>query len=232
MKRHHPALSWPQLRAGPMQVACHFCDTLQLSPRLRDGEVADCCVCGVTLYRNRPRSLARATAFSMASLLFMALAHAFPFLIMTAGNARTRLTLVEAAQVLWRDDYALLAVAVVFFTIVAPLVLAGGLLYVAAPLRLGLALPGAVGVTRWFQKLQPWSMLEVFLLGLIVSLLKLGKLAELEFGTGLWALGGVVVCSAAALGGVDRLELWDRLEIALHADRAEEAEEAEEASLS
>lgn len=214
MNRHHPGLSWPQLRAGPMQVACPFCDTLQLSARLRDGEAANCCVCGITLYRNRPRSLARATAFSLAALLFMAVAHAFPFLTMTAGSSRTRLTLVEAAASFLREGYPPLAAAVIFFTIIAPFVLAGGLLYVAAPLRFGVALPGAIRVTRWFQKLQPWSMLEVFLLGLIVSLLKLGDMAELDFGIGLWALGGVVFCSSAALAGVDRLELWDRLEIA------------------
>jgi paraquat-inducible protein A len=58
-------------------------------------------------------------------------------------------------------------------------------------------------------------MLDVFLLGFIVSLLKLGSLAEITFGTGLWALAALVVCIAGAIGGIDRRELWDRLEVAL-----------------
>lgn len=196
-----------------MQVACPFCDTLQASPRLRDGDAAYCCCCGELLYRNRPRSLAHATGFSIAALIFMAIAHSFPFLTMSSANITTRLTLFQAASQLAREDSPILALAIVFFTIIAPLVLIGGLLYVAAPLRYGISLPGATHAARWFQSMQPWSMLEVFLLGLIVSLLKLGKLADVEFDTGLWALIAVVLCNAAAIGGIDRLELWDRLEI-------------------
>ncbi|HSJ04887.1 MAG: paraquat-inducible protein A [Verrucomicrobium sp.] len=213
MKRHHPWLSWPQVRDAPMQVACHFCDTLQASPRLREGDAAYCCACGERLYRNRPRSLAHATGFSAAALIFMVLAHAFPFLTMSSGSISTKLTLLESARVLVRDGDPLVALGVIFFTVVSPFVLVGGMLYVAAPLRHGIALPGALKVTRWLQLIEPWSMLEVFLLGLIVSLLKLGKLADLDFGLGLWALAALVLCTAAAVGGIDRLELWDRLEI-------------------
>ena len=213
MNRHHPSLSWPQIRDGPIRVACHFCDTLQESPRLRAGDAAYCLGCGRILYRNRPNSLARATSFSAAGLIFMVIAHSFPFLTMRSGGLSTRLTLLESVSVFARDRDYLLAAAVAFFTIIAPLALMGGLLYVAAPLRHGFALPGAVRVTLWFQRMEPWSMLEVFLLGLLVSLLKLGHLAELTFGAGLWALAGLVICTSAALGGIDRMELWDRLEI-------------------
>ncbi len=214
MKRHLPGLSWPRLNDEPMQVACHFCDTLQTSPRLQEGDAAHCCHCGEMLYQNRPRSLAHAAGFSSAALIFMALAHSFPFLTMDSGSIRTKLTLLEAASSLSREGSPILGAGVVIFTVIAPLLLMGGLLYVAAPLRFGIALPGAVAFTRIFQRSEPWSMLEVFLLGLIVSLLKLGDVAELRFDIGLWALGGLVICTSAAMAGIDRLELWDRLEIA------------------
>lgn len=196
-----------------MQVACHFCDALQESPRLRGGDAAYCCGCGQRLYRNRRNSLARATSYSAAGLIFMLIVHSFPFLTMDSGSEKTRLSLAASVAVLWRDGAPLLAVAVAFFTMAAPAALLGGLLYVAAPLRQGTAWPGALTVARWFQRFEPWSMLEVFLLGLLVSLLKLGHLAHVTFDTGLWALAGVVLCTSAALGGIDRLELWDRLEI-------------------
>lgn len=225
MRRDHHLLSWPQLKDSSMQVACHFCDTLQKSPRLRDGEGAYCCECGTLLYRNRPRSLAHATGFSAAALIFMGIAHAFPFLTMTRGSMSTKLTLLGAANVLNQDGTPLLSLAVIFFTVIAPLILVGGLLYVAAPLRYGIEAPGAFAVTRLFQKMEPWSMLEVFLLGLIVSLLKLGKMADVAYNTGLWALVGLVLCTAAAYGGIDKLELWDRLEIS-HQDKEDAAQAA------
>jgi len=212
--RHHHWLSWPQIREGELHVACHLCDVLQESPRLREGDAAYCCHCGERLYRNRPRSLAHATGFSMAALVFMGMTYAFPFITMSTGSMSTKLTLFESVAVLSRETNPLVAVCVFFFTILAPLLLVTGLLYVAAPLRHGIALPGAVAASRMYQRLEPWSMIEVFLLGMIVSLLKLGHLARLEYGVGLWALGGVVLCTAAALGGIDRYELWDRLEVA------------------
>lgn len=218
MRRHDPGLSWPRLDHRPMQVACHYCDCLQTAPRLKEDEAARCKKCGEVIFENRPRSLARATAFSSAGLIFMVLAHAFPSLVMDSGSVRTRLTLVGAVDSLATDGNGLLAVGIVLFTIIAPLILVGGLLYVAAPLRFGLAFPGAVSVTRWLLLLEPWSMLEVFFVGLLVSLLKLGHVGELHFGVGLWAMAGLVICTAAAMAGIDRLELWDRLEIALQSD--------------
>ncbi|MCW1921183.1 paraquat-inducible protein A [Luteolibacter arcticus] len=214
MKRHLPGLSWPRLEEGPIRVACHFCDALQEAPRLHEGDAAHCCRCGELLYQNRPRSLARATGFSSAALVFMVLVHLFPSITVDAGSVRRELTILEAAEAMWRDGNPVIGMATVFFTVVAPLVLVGGLLYVAGPLRFGIAFPGARAVTRWFQLCEPWSMLEVFLFGILVALLKLGAIGEIHLGIGLWAMAGLVVCTSFAMAGIDRLELWDRLEIA------------------
>jgi paraquat-inducible protein A len=168
------------------------------------------------LYQNRPRSLARATGFSSAALIFMVLAHLFPSVTVDAGSIRRELTILEAAAAMFREGHPEIALAAVAFTLIAPLLLVGGLLYVAAPLRFGIALPGARAVTRLFQLSEPWSMLEVFLLSILVALLKLGAVGDIHLGVGIWALAGLVFCTAAAMAGIDRLELWDRLEIALH----------------
>lgn len=217
-KRHHHGLAWPRLDPDD-QVACHFCDALQAAPRLNEGDAALCGNCGEVLFQNRPRSLSRATGFSIAALIFMCLAHSFPFLTMEAAGNRTELSLLESARVLIDDGNTLLSFLSVFFTIIAPLILTGGLLYVAAPLSYGKTLPGSVTLTRLIQHSEPWSMLEVFLLGFIVSLLKLGHVADLHFGIGLWALVALVLCIAGAMGGIDRRELWDRLELAIHKQR-------------
>ena len=182
---------------------------------LHEGEAAICGHCGEVLYMNRPRSLARAVGFSAAALIFMVLTHCYPFLTMEAAGNRTELGLLESASALLEDGAPLLAFLTLLFTVIAPVVLGGGLLYVCAPLMSGRSLPGAATVARWIQHSEPWSMLEVFLLGFIVSLLKLGHVADIRFETGLWALVAVVICLTAAMAGIDRRELWDRLELTL-----------------
>ena len=168
----------------------------------------------MTLYQNRPASLVRVTSFSLTALLLMAIVHTTPFVDMDAASMHTVLTLPGAAKSLIEEGSYLVGFGVAIFTIVAPLVLVGGLVYVCGPLMFGLKAPGAMFVTRWMSRSEPWNMIEVFLLGLLVSLLKLGHLAELHFGVGFWALTALMFCMAAAVAAIDKRELWDRLEVA------------------
>ena len=100
------------------------------------------------------------------------------------------------------------------FTIIAPIGMASGLIYVCGPLMFGRVAPGAVRVAKWLNQTEPWNMVEVFLLGVLVSLLKLAKVADVHFGMGFWAFAALILCMAAAIASIDRDELWDRLEVA------------------
>ncbi len=207
-------LPWPKPPGGPRYSACHFCDTLHESFPVNEGSAARCIRCGGVLYQNRPASLVRATAFSLAALLLMVLVHVFPFLTMDAASLRRNLTLIGASTALMDENARILGTAIILFTVVAPLVLAGGMIYVCFPLMLGRSAPFACHVAKWMYRTEPWNMVEVFLLGVLVSLLKLAKVADVHFGIGFWAFAGVMVCLAGAVAGIDREELWDRLEVA------------------
>jgi paraquat-inducible protein A len=205
---------WPKPLDGPHYSVCHFCDTLHESAPILEGKAALCSCCGAVLYQNRPASLVRANAFSITALILMVLVHSFPFLVMDAAGIRTSLNLASAAKALIDEGSPMLGIAIVVFTILTPLILAGGLVYVCGPLLFGKKAPGAMLVAKWMNKTEPWNMVEVFLLGVLVSLLKLDKVAEVHFGVGFWAFGALMLCIAAAVSGIDREELWDRLEVA------------------
>jgi len=204
--------TWPRLNPDD-QVACHFCDALHHAPDLEEGDSAMCSNCGFVLFRNRRNSLTRVVSYSIAALIFTVLVHTFPILVMEVVGNRTKLTLIEAIRELMVLHEYLLAMLIAVFTVLSPLLLMGGLLYIVAPLMVGRTLPHAKRLVVWVQLAEPWAMLEVFLLGFIVSLLKLGHIAELHFEIGLWALIALVVCMSAAIAAVDRRELWDRLEL-------------------
>lgn len=207
-------LPWPKPPGGPHRAACHFCDTLHEARALPEGTAARCSCCGAVLYQNRPASLVRATAFSMTALILMVVVHWFPFLTMDAASIRTSLSLTSAAGALIDQGSPILGLALALFTIVTPLTLACSLIYVCGPLLFGRLAPGATHVAKCLNKSEPWNMIEVFLLGVLVSLLKLGKVADVHFGMGFWAFGALMLCMAAAVAGIDRNELWDRMEVA------------------
>jgi paraquat-inducible protein A len=195
-------------------VVCHFCDTLHEAGSLPESTAARCVRCGAVLYQNRAASLVRATAFSLTALLLMVVVHTFPFLTMETGGMRTTLNPAGAARALIDEGSPIVGWAVALFTIVTPLVMSLALIYICGPLLFGRAAPGSMTVARWMSLTEPWNMIEVFLLGVLVSLMKLGKMAELHFGVGFWAFALLMVCMAAAVAAIDRHELWDRLEVA------------------
>jgi paraquat-inducible protein A len=213
-KLRYDLLPWPKPPGGRRYSVCHFCDTLHLAEPLPEGRAAKCRRCGVVLYQNRPASLVRVTAFSISALIIMVVVNVFPFLTMDAAGIRTTLNLTSAAGALISEGSLLLGIALALFTMVIPVVLASGLIYVCAPLMVGRLAPGAFQVAKWLGRLEQWNMIEVFLLGVLVSLLKLDKLADVHFGLGFWAFVGVMLCMAAAIAGIDRDELWDRMEVA------------------
>jgi paraquat-inducible protein A len=173
-----------------------------------------CSRCGGHLFSRGIDALHRATALVFAAAFFFALANAFPFLTLRADYRESEMLLVGSVSGLEAQGFTILATMVGLFTLVAPALLIGALLYVLVPLLSERRLPGAVLLCRAIHEARRWNMVEVFLLGVLVSLLKLGKLAELTLGTSFWAFVALIVSLAAALAAIDHRELWAKVEAA------------------
>ncbi len=212
--KHHHSHTWPRVDSRVHRIACHFCDTSHLVDLIEEGEAAHCQECGQVLYRNRKSSLPKAASFGFTALCLLAMALLFPFISMDALGNKNAVSVPGAVVSLWQTDGQIIAVAILVFVVILPFLLIVSLLYLSVPLLAGKAAPCAPAVMGWFQMFQPWVMVEVFFLGAIISLLKLVKLADVDLGIGFWSVAGLMVCLAGAVGGIDRVELWDRIELA------------------
>ena len=65
---------------------------------------------------------------------------------------------------------------------------------------------------RALQAVRPWGMVEVFILGMLVSLVKLSGMATVVPGPGLWSFGGLLMTIAAAVATFDARSIWARLD--------------------
>ncbi|MGI9240392.1 MAG: paraquat-inducible protein A [Verrucomicrobiales bacterium] len=164
---------------------------------------------------HKPNPIQRAAAFSLAALALFFVAHFFPFLSMEVGTQSNEIALFRSAGALYDYGNPWLAFIVAVFIVAAPAALIGGSLYVLLPLLWGRALPGARGVCRWIYDAGPWNMIEVFMLGILVSLLKLTQIASVQLGISFWAFALLIVCLTASFAAIDRIELWRRLETAV-----------------
>ena len=197
---------------GPPLVACPDCDLLN---RL-DGPAAAtllCARCGAVLRRHRPDSIDRTLALVVAALLLFALANAFPFLAMQTGGLVQETTLLSGVQELWRQGLRLLAALVFCTCVLVPAAQLTGLVTILLPLRLGRRPPpGAARILRLVQAAAPWGMMEVFMLGILVALVKLGHMATIVPGVSVFSFAALIVVMAAAFSTLDPVLVWARLD--------------------
>ncbi len=193
-------------------MACHECDLIhRIKPLPRKG-VANCSRCGSVLYRDKPNSIERTLALSLAGLVLFALANSFPFLALKTDTQLHQTNLITGIKVLFDQGMQPLAILVFITTILAPAAQLLGMLYLLLPLRHRRVPPYFAPAFRFVRGLQPWSMMEVFMLGILVSIVKLAKMAGIVPGVAIFSFFGLIVVLAAATVSLDPHELWHRWE--------------------
>lgn len=202
-----PAAAIPQ----DTWMGCLHCDALQRPVLLPEGGAAHCYRCGAGLYRAPRDGLERAAAFSVAALVLFLVANLFPVLELQLAGASTQTTLFGAVTALMSQGMNVVAVIVFLTTMVFPLLQLLAMCALLVPVVLGRSTGYLPELFRIAHLLRPWSMLEVFLLGALVALSKLGNLATAVPGVALLSLGGMVMASAAAHANFDPHQLWARL---------------------
>jgi paraquat-inducible protein A len=200
----------PQNLAADGLIACHACDGAYRIKPLPAGARALCARCGTLLYRNAPGALDRAAALYLAALMLFIVANVFPFVALKYGDRFEQSVLASGALVLTQMGMPELGVLVLLTSIVFPLITIGGMVYLLLPLRVGIQPPAMALVWRVVRTLNPWSLIGVFMLGLLVSVVKLQDLATIVPGVAFYAFVALLVVSAAATASFDPAVLWPR----------------------
>jgi paraquat-inducible protein A len=197
---------------SPRLRECPACGLFQRIPALPRGAAAQCVRCHTILHRHRIDPYGRALALAITGLLMFALASQMPFLdLELVGNGRTA-TLVAGPEALRQQGLWELSVVVLATTVAAPAAKLAATIWVLACLNLRNPPRHLPMVFRWVEWLSPWSMIEVFLLGVFVAYTKLQDIAHVHVGTALYALGAVMLAMAAMDAVLDRGAVWDAME--------------------
>lgn len=177
------------------------------------GGVVRCARCGAELYRSHPDSLERTLALTAGAIVLFAIANAFPIVGLGLQGQVIQTTLFHTVQTLWNQDMKSVGMLVFVTTILVPALQLFALTYLLLPLRLGRAPPYFALVFRMLQAVRPWGMVEVFMLGVLVSLVKLAHLAGVVPGIALWSFGALMFSLAAIAAVFDPRDLWARMSL-------------------
>lgn len=195
---------------GALLMACPECDLLhRVQPPPRGG-TSSCTRCGALLRRRGNGSRDAALALHVAALTLFCLANAFPLLEVRLHGTVQVATLPGCARILANLGWPWLSAVLITTVILAPLIHLSGTIYVLLQLRNGVR-PWTARVFRLVEQFGAWGMAEVFVLGLIVSYVKLAKMAVVVPGPSLFGLAGFILVAAAALSALDIASIWEAL---------------------
>lgn len=196
----------------PFTTACAGCDLLVDVPALPPGSRARCARCGQLITSHIAHGFDRAAAFALAALILLVLACSFPFMSFERSGFANEITLPAAGLALYEEGALALSGLVFGFILTVPVVLLVVLLAVMYAVQKKTAWATLPTLGRILTQLQPWSMVEVFIIGVIVSLVKLASMANIFLGIAFWAYVGFALCFTAAFASLDQHDLWDAIE--------------------
>lgn len=194
-------------------IACHDCDLIHRVDAVPEGSIARCSRCGAVLHQHKPDSLDRTLALTVAGLILFVVANAFPFLGFKLGAQVHETVLITGVRELYLQGMWILATVVLLTTIVMPALQMMGLMYVLVPIRLNRIPWKLREVFRFIQSLRPWAMMEVFMLGILVSIVKLAKMATIVPGIAVFAFMALTFVLTASLAVLDSHSVWERIKI-------------------
>ena len=206
----------------PEAIVCEGCDAIYGRAALREREVARCAVCGTELERHLGGQQERILPLAVAGLIMFGVANLFPIVEIELRGLRSQTTLAGAVVALAGEGMSLVALLVLATTILVPLLQLLILLWLLVPLRRHeRVVAGFAWLVRTMQSLRPWGMIEVFLLGVLVALVKLSSMATVLPGPALYAFMALTVLLTAVLA-FDPRGFWEMAEGAMHKADAED----------
>ena len=193
-------------------IACHECDVIHRIKPLPAKGAAHCIRCGAVLHKHKPNSLDRTLAFALAGLILFILANSFPFLALRIGSQVRETTLITGIYELYVQGMQVIAILVLLTTVLVPFIQILCLLYILLPLKFHRLPKGLPRLFRFVNSVGPWGMMEVFMVGILVSLVKLAGMAKITPGISLYSFLALIFVLAAMTVSLDSHLIWQKWE--------------------
>lgn len=201
--------------SGPLTslIACPSCDALYTAHQPEKGQRATCARCHTVLIARRKDAGLKIIALSLASLILVIGAVSFPFLGIYVSGFKNEASLIDAALAFSEGPFVVLSLGVIMLIVFLPALRLLLTLYVLIPVVANKPpWTGAKGAFRWAERLRPWSMAEIFVIGCAVALVKLVDLARVDLGPAFWMFAVLVVILVVQDTLMCRWSVWRALD--------------------
>ena len=190
---------------------CTECGKLSHLPDLGHKTTAACPRCNTELSFRKPQSLQRSWAYTIAATALLIPANILPILTVISFGQGDPDTIMSGVVKLWVADLQAIAVIVFIASIAVPVLklLILVILMLVVQWQLPLSRQQCTILYRFIHFIGRWSMLDLFMISILVTLVHLGNIATVESGPAATAFAAVVVLTLFAANSFDPRLIWD-----------------------
>jgi len=193
-------------------IACPDCDLLMHKIRPPDDGKSACPRCGRVLLQHCRDSVTRSLALALAGMCLYFPAVLMPLLTFQQLGLHETGNILQTIMKFLDRDYYFVAAAVFFSVVIFPLLKLSLLATVALCLRIGKYPPFLGRLFRIYNHLGEWVMVEVYLLGIVITVIKMLQTVEIDFNIGFFCFTGLVLITMASSLAVCRESFWNLIE--------------------
>jgi len=192
-------------------VSCPMCSLV--CHRVSEAEGTNACPrCATILHRRKENSLERSLALLVAALILYIPANFLPIMTVTEMGRAQSDTIVSGVIFLFESGQWVLALLIFFASVVVPILkcLTLGFLLLTVRLKSKWRPMDRTRLYRLTEKIGRWSMVDIYVVTMLVALVKLGAVATIEAESGAVFFGAVVVLTMFAANAFDPRLIWDK----------------------
>lgn len=176
-------------------IACPYCDSLYERPvYISHNDNLICTYCGNKMIDGRA-NFRQAFIFALTALILFIIANSFPFITLNLQGETTTISVFSSVTSLFNNELPILSILVMLFVIIMPLWYLVAVLWIIISFRYRLLNRISRRFMHWMHHISPWNMLEVYLVGVVVTLVKIMQIASIQFDSGFWSFCALMICS-------------------------------------
>lgn len=191
-------------------INCHSCGLLHKATQAH----VHCHRCGASLHARKPDSLSRTWAYLLAACILYIPANVLPIMTTTSLGSIQSNTILSGVNYLLITGSWLLALIIFIASVFVPALKLIILSYLAVSVQLHSSWhpKQRAWLYRLAEIMGRWSMVDIYVVTLMVALVKIHGLADIDAGSGAVAFGAVVVLTMLAAMSFDPRLIWDNAE--------------------
>ncbi len=205
------------MSAGLGHAQCHICNLVMTIPNQANDLRLGCSRCGSVVHRRKPNSLSRTWALLVAASICYVPANVYPIMAVTSFGKTQADTILSGVIYLFVHGMWPLALIVFVASVVVPVLKLIGLtaLVISVQRKSQWRPRERARLYRIVEVVGRWSMVDVYVVTILVALVHLGSLASVEAEIGSFFFGAVVVLTLLASQSFDPRLIWDPIPMSM-----------------